>query len=214
MAEGDEVQQGSALITLNLDSTNERRKSLWWRRAAKKSTIRLKKTLALVELAKQRSSQRLAEYQQKAHDAELEISLIQQQEMLQREQLQLAMSALQRQKQLHKKNAVSLAVVERQTEKTVSLRQSLANLQERVATKRAEIRAMEIRIQAEPLDRETKLAELRNTLSTLRSQQAELSGRESLVITAPVSGRVVCSPHSGWRNGAAASIADCHTTLG
>lgn len=95
---------------------------------------------------------------------------------------------------LAQRDAASTIDVEQQLGKMFSLRQIKAQVEQLLEIKKGEIESYLFRLEDIPTRREAEIIELGESLAGLRVQKAQMSGRGTIVVTAPVSGQVAALP--------------------
>ena len=191
--EGQAVEAGAHLIVLDLDTVFSGGKGVI-ATALGELEAQITEREKLVALTLQRFEQDAITLQGQLASARTELAHLQEQSRLLNERITAANGVLERLSLSAKEDATSILEVERQRESVLALEQSAAQVYQQIDVKRGEITTHQNRLHALPVHRDTALAELQETVFSLRTQRAQLSRQGSMVLTAPVSGRVAALP--------------------
>ena len=191
--EGQAVDAGAHLITLDLDTVFAGGDGVI-ETALSELEAQIAEREKLIALTVRRFEQDVKTLQGQIASAQTELARLQEQSQVLNERIMAANGVLERYSLSADENAASILEVERQRESVLALEQSATQVSQQIDTKRGEITTLQNRLEGQPVQRETALAELRQTVSSLRAQRAQLSRQGSMVMTAPVSGRVAAVP--------------------
>ena len=191
--EGQAVDAGAHLITLDLDSVFAGGDGVI-ETALGELEAQILEREKLITLTAQRFEQDAKTLQGQLASARTELARLQEQSRVLNERIMAANGLLERYSLSAEENAASILEVERQRESVLELEQSATQVSQQIDTKRGEIATHRNRLEGLPVQRETELTELRQSVSSLRAQRAQLSRQGSMVMTAPVSGRVAALP--------------------
>ena len=191
--EGQDVDEGTHLITLDLDTVFAGGDGVI-KSALSELEAQIAEREKLITLTAQRFEQDTKTLQGQLASARTELARLQEQSRILNERIMAANGLLERYSLSAEENATSILEVERQRESVLELEQSATQVSQQIDTKRGEITTHRNRLEGLPVQRETALTELRQTVSGLRAQRAQLSRQGSMVMTAPVSGRVAALP--------------------
>lgn len=191
--EGQAVDAGAHLITLNLDTVFAGGDGVI-ETALSELEAQIAEREKLIALTARRFEQDAKTLRGQLASAQTELARVQEQSQVLNERIIAANGVLERYSLSADENAASILEVERQRESVLALEQSATQVSQQIDTKRGEITTLQNRLEGQPVQRETALAELRQTVSSLRAERAQLSRQGSMVMTAPVSGRVAALP--------------------
>lgn len=191
--EGQAVAAKAHLITLDLDTVFAGGDGVI-ETALRELEAQIDEREKLITLTARRFEQDAKTLQGQLESAQTELVRLQQQSQVLNERITAANGVLERYSLSAEENATSILDVERQRESVLALQQSAAQVSQQIDTKRGEIATQQNQIEGLPVQRDTALAELRQAVSSLRAQRAQLSRQGSMVMTAPVSGRVAALP--------------------
>ena len=197
--EGEAVEDGAPLITLNLDTAFTGGGGV-----VEIALVELEAQIAerrnLIPLTAQRFEQDAKTLHGQLASARTELVRLQEQLNILNERIMAANGLLERFNLSAEENAASFLEVERQRERVLELEQSATQVSQQIDIKSGEVATYQNRLDGLPVQRETVMAELRETVSNLRAQKAQLSRQGSMVMTAPVSGRVAALPVTGGQS--------------
>lgn len=191
--EGQAVDAGAHLITLGLDTVFAGGDGVI-ETALSELEAQIAEREKLITLTARRFEQDAKTLQGQIASAQTELARLQEQSQVLNERIMTANGLLERYSLSAEENATSILEVEQQRETVLALEQSATQISQQMDTKRGEITTHQNRLEGLPVQRETALAELRQTVSGLRAQRAQLSRQGAMVMTAPVSGRVAALP--------------------
>ena len=193
--EGEAVSKGDALVTLSLDNA-----FVGGIGAVEVALTELEAQITerqqLIPLTEQRYEQDAKMLNGQLTTAETELSALEEQQRVIAQRIESANDLLERYGALAADGAATFLEVERQRENTLALEESATQISRLIDGKRGEVETYRNRLESLPLDSQTALAELREGLAGLRAQKAQLSRQGSIVMTAPVPGRVAGLPLS------------------
>ena len=189
------VNQGDALASLNLDTAFAGGEGVFGIALTEieAQIAERKKLLPLTELGFEQESKEL---QSQIESAQAEVASLESQRQVLDERIGTANASLKRFELLASRNVASRNDVERQQEIVLALRQSDEQIAQRIEIKLGELATHRLRLAGVPIRRQTALAELRSGLSSLRAQLARVAGQGSIVLKAPVDGRIAALPVS------------------
>ncbi len=199
VVENQDVDKGDSLATLNLDTALSGGEGVFGTALAEIETqiAEREKLLPLTEL---RFEQEARELRSRIESAQTEVASLQAQRRLLDKRMRTANAALSRFELLANRDAASLNDVERHREIALSLRQSEQQLAQQIEIKQGEIANHQLRLEGAPIRRQTAMAELRAELSGLKGQLAQIAGQGSIVLKAPVDGRIAALPIAGGQS--------------
>ena len=189
------VNQGDALASLNLDTAFAGGEGVFGIALTEieAQIAERKKLLPLTELSFEQESKEL---QSQIESTQAEVASLESQRQVLDERIGTANASLKRFELLASRNVASRNDVERQQEIVLALRQSDEQIAQRIEIKLGELATYRLRLEGVPIRRQTALAELRSGLSSLRAQLARVAGQGSIVLKAPVDGRIAALPVS------------------
>lgn len=197
--QGEAVEDGAPLITLNLDTAFAGGGGVV-EIALGELEAQIAERKNLIPLTAQRFEQDAKTLHGQLESAGTELVRLQEQLHILNERITAANGLLERYSLSAEENAASFLEVERQRERVLELEQSATQVSQQIDIKRGDIATYQNRLDGLPVQHETVLAELRETVSNLRAQKAQLSRQGSMVMTAPVSGRVAALPVTGGQS--------------
>ena len=197
--QGEAVEDGAPLITLNLDTAFTGGGGVV-EIALGELEAQIAERKNLIPLTAQRFEQDAKTLHGQLESARTELVRLQEQLHILNERITAANGLLERYSLSAEENAASFLEVERQRERVLELEQSATQVFQQIDIKRGDIATYQNRLDGLPVQHETVLAELRETVSNLRAQKAQLSRQGSMVMTAPVSGRVAALPVTGGQS--------------
>lgn len=193
--EGESITEADALVTLNFDNAFVGGDGVI-EIALTDLDIQITERLQLVSLAEQRYEQDKQIITSQLSTVESEVLALEHQQRVSQQRLNSANELLQRYNALAGNGAATFFEVERQRENVLALEESSAQVSRLLDNKRGEAEIYRNRLDGLPVDSQTALAELREGLAALRAQRAQLSRQGSIVMAAPVPGRVAGLPVS------------------
>lgn len=195
VTEGQVVNRGDALASLNLDTAFAGGEGVFGTALAEIETqiAEREKLLPLTELG---FEQETRELRGRIESARAEIASLEAQREVLDERIRTADAQLNRFELLAGRNVASRNDVERQRETVLALRQAAEQIAQQIEIKLGEMATYRVRLEGAPARRQTALAELRAGLSGLRAQLAQVAGQGSIVLKAPVDGRIAALPVS------------------
>ena len=193
--EGAAVKEGDSLVTLNFDNAFAGGSGLV-ETALTELEIQITERQQLITLTERRFQQNEEILSSQLATAEAELLALEDQQRAVRQRLESAKELLQRYDALAASGAATFLEVERQRESALALEESAAQISRLIDSKRGETDTYRSRLDGLPVESQSALAELREGLAAFRAQKAQLSRQGSVVMTAPVSGRVAGLPVS------------------
>lgn len=199
VAENQDVREGDSLVTLNLDTAFAGGEGVFGVALAEIET-QIAEREKLLPLTEQGFEQETRELQSRIESAQAEVASLKSQRQVLDERIRTANAALERFELLASRNVASQYDVERQREIVLTLQQSDQQIAQQIEVKQGEMETYRLRLEGAPVRQQTALAELRAGLSSLRAQLAQVAGQGSLVLKAPVDGRIAALPVSGGQS--------------
>ena len=193
--EGEVVKEGDALVALNFDNAFVGGSGVV-EIALAELDVQIAERQQLISLTEQRLEQDDRVISSQLSTAQMELSALEEQQEVVRQRLESANGLLERYGALAADGAATFLEVERQRENVLAFEESATQISRLIDGKRGEVETHRGRLDALPLDFQTALAELREGLAGLRAQKAQLARQGSIVMVAPVSGRVAGLPVS------------------
>ena len=197
--ENQDVREGGSLITLNLDTAFAGGDGVFGVALAEIET-QIAEREKLLPLTEQSFEQETKELQSRIGSVQAEIASLESQRQVLDERIRTANAALERFELLASRNVASQHDVERQREIVLTLQQSAQQIAQQIEVKQGEMETYRLRLEGAPVRQQTALAELRAGLSSLRAQLAQVAGQGSLVLKAPVDGRIAALPVSSGQS--------------
>ncbi len=191
--EGQAVEAGAHLIELDLDTVFSGGEGVI-ATALGELEAQITEREKLVALTLQRFEQDKITLQGQLASIRTELAHLQEQSRLLSQRITAANGVLERLILSAKEDATSILEVEQQREIVLALEQLAAQVYQQIDGKRGEITTHQNLLQTLPAQRDIALADLRDSVFSLRAQRAQLSQQGSMVLTAPVSGRVAALP--------------------
>lgn len=199
VAENQDVRENDSLVTLNLDTAFAGGDGVFGVALAEIET-QIAEREKLLPLTEQGFEQETKELQSRIESVQAEIASLKSQRQVLDERIRTANASLKRFELLASRNVASQHDVERQREIVLTLQQSDQQIAQQIEIKLGEMATHRLRLEGAPVRRQTALAELRAGLSSLRAQLAQVAGQGSLVLKAPVDGRIAALPVSGGQS--------------
>lgn len=199
VVEGQIVNEGDSLVTLNLDTAFSAGEGVYGIALAEMET-QITERENLIPLTELRFAREALELEGQMDAIQAELSALEEQRQVLDERILTAGEALERITLLAKSDAASTSDVDRQREAVLSLRQSATQVKQQIEIKKGESAIYRLRLEGLPANEEAAITELREGIAGLRSQRAQVSGRGTLVMAAPVSGRVAALPLSAGQS--------------
>lgn len=199
VAENQDVREGDSLVTLNLDTAFAGGEGVFGVALAEIET-QIAEREKLLPLTEQGFEQETRELQSRIESAQAEVASLKSQRQVLDERIRTSNAALERFELLASRNVASQYDVERQREIVLTLQQSDQQIAQQIEVKQGEMETYRLRLEGAPVRQQTALAELRAGLSSLRAQLAQVAGQGSLVLKAPVDGRIAALPVSGGQS--------------
>ncbi len=199
VVEDQVVNKGDSLVTLNLDTAFSAGEGVYGIALAEMET-QIAERENLIPLTELRFASEALELEGQLAAIQAELSALEEQRQVLDERINTAEEALERISLLAKSDAVSKSDVDRQHESVLFLRQSATQVKQQIEIKKGELAINRLRLEGLPTNEEAAITELREGLAALRSQRAQVSGRGTLVMTAPVSGRIAALPLSSGQS--------------
>ncbi len=199
VAEGQAVNGGDALASLNLDTAFASGEGVFGI-ALEEIEAQIVEMEKLPPLTEKSFEQESKELRSQIEFAQAEVESLEIQRQVLDERIRTANAQLNRYELLANRNVASRNDVERQKEIVLSLRQSDERIAQQIEIKLGEMATHQLRLEGVPVRRQTALAELSAGLSSLRAQLVQIAGRGSIVLKAPVDGSVAALPISGGQS--------------
>ncbi len=199
VVENQDVSKGDSLTTLNLDTAFAGGEGVFGIALAEIET-QIAEREKLVPLTEQGFEQETKELQSRIESVQAEVASLEAQRQVLDERIRTANASLKRFELLESRNVASQQDVERKEEIVLTLRQSEEQIAQQIEIKLGEMKTHRLRLEGIPVRQQTALAELRAGLSGLRAQLAQVAGQGSIVLKAPVDGRVAALPVSSGQS--------------
>lgn len=193
VVEGQAVDRNDSLVTLSLDTAFADGEGVYEIALAELETQILEQERQL-PLTEERFTREAKELEGQIESARAELVSLNAQRQVLDERIGAAQETLERYEQLAGRGATPEIDVYVQSEIVLGLRQTATQLVQQIQIKEGEITTLQHRLGGLPVNQEAALSELRERLSGSRAQLAQVAGRESIVMKAPVSGRVAALP--------------------
>lgn len=191
--EGQQVKAGDSLVTMNLDTAFSEGDGVFGIALLEleNQIVEAQKQIPLIE---QQFLQEEKELKGQLESGQAELVSLNEQIVVLDERIETADELLQRYVKLAAENLASAIDVAERRELVLSLRQTLTQVSQQIETKKGEMTVNRHRLDGLPVRREAALSEKREHLSGLRSQKAQIAGQGSIIMKAPVAGRVAALP--------------------
>ncbi len=191
--EGQIVSKNESMVTLDLDTAFTDGEGVYEIALAELEAqiVEQEKQFPLTE---QRFIQEAREIEGRIESARQELVSLNEQRQMLDERTRAAQDALERYEQLVNQGAAPELDAYLQSEAVLVLRQSTTQVDQRIEIKKGEISTLRNRLSGLPMRQESALSELRERLSGSRAQLAQIAGQESMVMKAPVAGRIATLP--------------------
>ena len=199
VVEGQVVNEGDALASLNLDTAFAGGEGVFGIALAE-IEAQIAEREKLLPLTEEGFEQETKELRSRIESVQAEVASLEAQRQVLDERIRTADAALKRFELLASRDVASRYDVERQRETVLALRQSDEQMAQRIEIKLGELATHRLRLDGVPVRRQTALAELRAGLSSLRAQLAQVAGQGSIVLKAPADGRVAALPVSSGQS--------------
>jgi len=199
VVESQDVSAGEPLATLNLDTEFSEGEGVFGIALAE-IEAQIAEKERLLPLTEQSFEQEARELRSRIEFIQAEISSLESQQQVLDKRIDTANAQLNRFEVLESRNVASQNDVERQQEAVLALRQSKEQIAQQIQIKRGELATYRLRLEGIHVRRQTALAELRAELSSLRAQLAQVAGRGSIVLKAPVDGLIAALPISSGQS--------------
>ncbi len=192
--EGRMVGKDDSLVSLSLDTAFDGGEGVYKIALAELET-QIREQERLFPLTEQRFTQEARELEGRIVSAQSELLSLSEQRQILNERIGAAKEALERYKQLVNRGAAPEIDIYVQSEVVLGLRQTATQVAQQIQVKKGEVTTLQHRLEGLPVNQETALSELRERrLSGSRAQLAQVAGQESIVMKAPVAGRVAALP--------------------
>ncbi len=199
VVENQDVRKNDSLVTLNLDTAFAGGEGVFGVALTEIKT-QIAEREKLLPLTEQSFEQESRELQSRLESIQAEIASLEAQRQVLEERIRTANASLKRFELLASRNVASQHDVEQQQEIVLALRQSDQQIAQQIEVKQGELANYRLRLEGAPVRRQTALTELRAGLSSLRAQLAQVAGQGSIVLKAPVDGRIAALPVSSGQN--------------
>jgi len=191
--EGQIVNKNEPMVTLNLDTAFTNGEGVY-QIALAELEAQIVEQERQIPLTQQRFTREAREIEGRIESARLELVSLNEQRQVLDERIRAAQDTLKRYDQLVGQGAAPELDVYSQSGVVLDLRQNATQVDQRIQIKEGEISTLRHRLGGLPVNQEAALSELRERLSGSRAQLAQVAGRESIVMKAPVAGRVAALP--------------------
>ena len=187
--EADEVEQGDALLTVEVDQTTADGQNV---DAMLLQTLARQKATLVDEILLQegRAVSERKRLEAQIAGAQGQIAQLENQIALQQERIELAGSIVASVQDLRAKGDFSDVEYKRRQEALVESKQALAALNQQLASRRVELTQAAAELEQLPATIAEKVQTLRNQVAEAEQRVAEIEGRRAFVVRAPVAGRV------------------------
>ena len=193
VVEGQQVKAGDSLVSLNLDTAMLDGSGVFGT-ALSELENQIAETQRRFPLIERQFLQERKELEGQLASAEAELAALGEQTAVLAERIETADELLQSYAQLAAENLASAIDVAERRESVLGLQQEVTQVTQLIETKKGEIVVNRLRLDGLPARREVALSDQREKLSGLRGQRAQVAGQGSIVMKAPVSGRVAALP--------------------
>lgn len=193
VVEGQMADENDSLVTLSLDTAFAEGEGVYEIALAELET-QITEQERQLPLTEQRFAQEARELGGRVVSAQSELLSLNEQRKILDERINAAQETLERYRQLADQGATPEIDVHVQSEMVLGLRQTATQVAQQIQIKKGEITTLEQRLEGLPALREAALSELRERLSGSRAQLAQVAGRESIIMKAPLAGRVAALP--------------------
>ena len=199
VVENQDVGKDDSLVTMNLDTAFAGGEGVFGIALAE-IEMRIAEREKLPPLTERGFEQETRELQSQIESVQAEVASLEAQRQALDERIRTANASLKRFELLESRNVASQHDVERQEEIVLTLRQSKEQIAQQIEIKLGEMATQGLRLEEMPIRRQAALAELRAGLSSLRAQLAQVAGQGSIVLKAPVDGRIAALPVSSGQS--------------
>ena len=193
VVEGQMADANDSLITISLDTAFADGEGVY-EIALAELEIQITEQEKQLPLTEQRFAQEARELEGRIVSAQSELLSLNEQRKVLDERINAAQETLERYRQLADQGAAPEIDVYVQSETVLGLRQTATQVTQQIQIKKGEIITLEQQVEGLPALREAALSELRERLSGSRAQLAQVAGRESIIMKAPLAGRVAALP--------------------
>ena len=193
IVEGQQVNAGDSLVTLNLDTVTLGGDGVFGT-ALSELENQITEMQQQIPLIEQQFLQERKELEGQLTSADAELAALSEQTVVLNERIETADELLQRYTQLAAENLASAIDVAERRELVLSLQQAMAQVYQQIETTKGEMIVDQHRLEGLSIRREVALSDQREHLSGLRVQRAQVAGQGSIVLKAPVSGRIAALP--------------------
>lgn len=193
VVEGQMADENDYLVTLSLDTAFADGEGVYEIAVAELET-QISEQERQLPLTEQRFAQEASEFESRIVSAQSELLSLNEQRKVLDVRIKAAQETLERYRQLADQGATPEIDVYVQSEMVLGLRQTATQVAQQIQVKKGEITTLEQRLEGLPALQEAALSELRERLSGSRAQLAQVAGRESIIMKAPLAGRVAALP--------------------
>jgi membrane fusion protein len=189
VGEAQEVAQGDALLTVQIDQTTADGQNV---DAMLLNTLGHQKAALIEQIAMQeaRAMSERRRLEAQIAGAQDQITQLESQVTLQRERIELTESIIASVRDLRAKGYFSELEYKHRQEAHVESKQALGALNQQLASRRAELTHGAAELEQLPTAIAEKVQTLRNQLAEAEQRIAEIEGRRAYIVRAPVAGRV------------------------
>lgn len=191
--EGQQVKAGDSLVTMNLDTAFSEGDGVFGV-ALLELENQIVEAQNQIPLIEQQFLQEEKELKGQLESAQAELASLNEQIVVLDERIETADELLQRYVKLAAENLASAIDVAERRELVLSLRQMSTQVSQQIETKKGGMIVNRHRLDGLATRREAALSEKREHLSGLRAQKAQVAGQGSIIMKAPVAGRVAALP--------------------
>ena len=192
-SEGRQVKAGESLVTLNLDMAFSESDGVFGT-ALLELENQIVETQQKVPLIVQQHLQERKQLKEQLASARVELTALNKQKLVLYNRIETADELLQRYILLARENLASAIDIAESRELVLGLQQEEQRIIQQIGNKESEIELGQIRLDVLPVRQEIVLSDLREQQSILRVQRAQIAGQGSIVMKAPISGRVAALP--------------------
>ena len=188
-SEGRQVKAGDSLVTLNLDMAFSESDGVFGT-ALLELENQIVETQQKVSLIVQQHLQERKQLEEQLASAQVELTALNEQKLVLYNRIETADELLQRYILLARENLASAIDIAERRELVLGLQQEEQKIIQQIETKESEIEICKLRLDVLPVRQEIVLSDLREQQSNLRVQRAQIAGQGSIVMKAPITGRV------------------------
>jgi membrane fusion protein len=189
VSEGQSVDQGDILLTVDTSQITADGVDL---NSALLKSLSVQKTVLLRQIEAEGNSTKSEQDRLTAaiRNGEAELVQLTSQIGFQEEQIVIAQKLVDTAQQMQARGYISAPEVYRREESLLIAKQTLSSLKQRYSARETELTQTRSSLQQMPTDSARRLQPLRSELAQLEQRMAEIGGRRSFVVRAPIAGRV------------------------